>query len=412
MSTIAMILAGGEGRRLLPLTAERSKPAVPFGGRYRIVDFVLSNLVNSGVTRIKVLTQFKADSLIRHLSRGWQLSPILNQYIDATPAQMRKGRDWYRGTADAIYQNIDFIEREKADYVFVVGGDHIYKMDMRQKLAFHIKNNADLTVSALPYPREKAKEFGVIEATPDMRIRRFHEKPRDPQLMPGSSDMSFVSMGNYIFSKKALVQIIKEDAAKDTEHDFGKNIISSMLDRYNVFAYDFSNNVVPGAEERERGYWRDVGNLDQYWEASMDLVNVTPVFNLYNDKWPISCYYPPAPPAKFVFADIGGRAGIATDSLISEGSIISGGRVNRCVLSPHCRINSYAHVEESVLMEGVTVGRNTKIRRAIIDKHVHVPSDITIGYNRIADEKRFSVTESGITVVAKGACIERGDCPV
>lgn len=402
-----MILAGGEGKRLYPLTKDRSKPSVPFGGRYRIIDFVLSNFVNSGFTKIKVLTQFKSDSLNRHLARGWQLSSIIDQYIDPVPAQMRTGRDWYRGTADAIFQNMHIVEDENPDFVMVFGGDHIYRMDVSQMLRGHIENAADLTVAAIPHPREKASDFGIIQIDEQWRIDRFLEKPKDPPPIPGMPGHSLVSMGNYIFSRRALEEAIIEDAKKNTEHDFGKNVIVSMLRDYKVYAYDFNSNDVPGMTEKERGYWRDVGSLDQYWEASMDLVSVSPVFNLYNQQWPIRCHYPPAPPAKFVFADIGRRAGMATDSLVAEGCIISGGRINRTILSPNCRINSYSRVDESVLMEGVTVGRHCKVKKAIIDKYVNIPEGVEIGYDLDKDRKKFHVTKNGIVVIPKGAHIPR-----
>lgn len=402
-----MILAGGEGRRLYPLTRDRSKPAVPFGGRYRIIDFVLSNFVNSGLSKIKVLTQFKSDSLNLHLSRGWQLSPVLDQYIDPVPAQMRTGKDWFKGTADAIYQNMHLIEKEHPDYICVFGGDHIYKMDVRQMLQQHIDTKADLTVSTVPYPLEKSSQFGIVEANGNWEITGFTEKPECPSPMPGNPEMALVSMGNYIFSREALVRSIEEDAHKNTEHDFGKNIITAMLDDYKVCAYDFSTNEVPGMRPEGRGYWRDVGDIDQYWEASMDLVSVSPTFNLYNDQWPIRCYYPPFPPAKFVFADMEKRVGMATDSLVSEGCIISGGKINRSILSPRCRINSYSSVSESFLMEGVEVGRHSKIKRAIIDKKVIIPPGTHIGYDLDEDRKRFHVTDSGVVVVPQGTKLEQ-----
>ncbi len=403
---LTMILAGGEGRRLYPLTRDRSKPAVPFGGRYRIIDFVLSNFINSGLAKIKVLTQFKSDSLNRHLARGWQLSPILEQYIDPVPAQMRTGRNWYKGTADAIYQNINLIKDESPEYVCVFGGDHIYKMEVGQMIRQHIDTGADLTVSAIPFPVDKSNQFGIIEVDEKWRIKGFEEKPSAPKHIPGRKDFSLVSMGNYIFSTDALIKTVEEDAQMETDHDFGKNIITSMIDEYKVYAYDFNTNEVPGMNEEERGYWRDVGDMDQYWETSQDLVNVSPVFNLYNNQWPIRCFYPPYPPAKFVFADAGKRIGMATDSLISEGCIISGGQVNRSILSPHCRVNSYAHVDESVLMEGVKIGRSAKVRRAIIDKRVTIPPNTEIGYNPEEDRKRFHVTGKGIVVIPKGATFD------
>ena len=402
-----MILAGGEGKRLYPLTKDRSKPAVSFGGRYRIIDFVLSNFVNSGLTKIKVLTQFKSDSLNRHLARGWQLSPMIDQYIDPVPAQMRTGKDWYRGTADAIYQNMNLIRDEDPDIVCVFGGDHVYKMDIRQMLNYHLQKKADLTVSALQYPREKSSEFGIVEIDSNWRITGFAEKPSNPRPIPGDPKSSLVSMGNYIFNAKALMNVLEEDAACNSEHDFGKNIIISMIGSHRVYAYDFLANNVPGYTEAERGYWRDVGTLDQYWEASMDLCSVSPVLNMYNELWPImSVYRYGAPPAKFVFATEGKRIGMATDSLVSEGCVVSGGKLHRCVLSPWVRVNSYSTVEESVLMDGVEVGRYAKIRRAIIDKNVTIPSEAVIGYDLEKDKERFHVTENGIVVIPKGMVIE------
>lgn len=401
--TLAMILAGGEGRRLYPLTAERSKPAVPFGGRYRIIDFVLSNFLNAGFARIKVITQFMSDSLNRHLARSWPLSPLMNHYIDPIPAQMRTGKEWYRGTADAIFQNLHAIKNEDPDHVFVFGGDHIYRMDVGQMLDYHAKKGAAVTVAAIPFDRRKAAHtFGVIEVDDQWRIVGFEEKPENPKPMPGRPDRCLVSMGNYLFETATLVREVTEDAPRETAHDFGHNIITGLIDTGNVFAYDFSTNEWPGMEPQERGYWRDVGDLDQYWETSMDLVSVSPVFNLYNPQWPILGFHPPAPPAKFVFADLGKRAGLATDSLVSEGCIISGGRIDRSLLSPHVRINSYASVEESILMDDVTVGRNARLKKVIVDKGVDIPEGTVIGYDRADDRERFHVTEGGVVVVPKG----------
>ncbi|VAX25669.1 Glucose-1-phosphate adenylyltransferase [hydrothermal vent metagenome] len=406
MRLLTMILAGGEGKRLYPLTKDRSKPAVPFGGRYRIIDFVLSNFINSGFAKIKILTQFKSDSLNRHVSAGWRLSPILDQYIDLVPAQMRTGRDWYKGTADAIYQNMHLIEDDNPDYICVFGGDHIYKMDISQMLKYHIDKKADLTVSAIAYPLEKAKQFGVMEIDTDSRVTNFVEKSPNPKPIPSRPDYALVSMGNYIFSREALDKAVCDDATKNTEHDFGKNIVRAMIGAHNVFAYDFDTNEPPGMTEDERGYWRDVGDIDQYWETSMDLVSVSPRFNLYNQQWPIRCHYHPYPPAKFVFAEIGKRAGIATDSMVSEGCIISGGSITRTILSPHCRINSYSEVTESVLMEGVEIGRNARIRRAIIDKNVKAPEGMEIGFDLESDRKKFHVSKRGIVVVPKGTTFQ------
>jgi glucose-1-phosphate adenylyltransferase len=405
---LVMIMAGGEGTRLYPLTKERAKPAVPFGGRYRIIDFVLSNFINSGFFRLKVLTQFKSESLNRHLSLAWRLSPKLDQYIDPVPAQMRTGRDWYKGTADAIYQNINLIKDVNPEYVCVFGGDHVYKMDVRQMLNYHIKKGAELTVSAIPKAAHEASSFGIIEVDREWRIKGFEEKPKKPKHIPGRPNMALVSMGNYIFNTSVLLKVVTADAKKkDSKHDFGRDIIPSIRKKRRLFAYDFEKNKVPGMTPAEKGYWMDVGSLDAYWQASMDLVAVSPVFNLYNNEWPIRTYYHPCPPAKFVFADKEReRVGIATDSIVSEGCIISGGQINRSILSPQVRINSYSYVTESILMEGVNVGRHAKIKRAIIDKYVDIPQGMEIGYNIKEDKKRFYVTESGIVVVPKEAVLK------
>ena len=409
MKILSMILAGGQGERLRPLTNDRAKPAVPFGGRYRIIDFVLSNFINSNLLNIKILTQFKSDSLNRHLTRGWQLAPQLGFYIDQVPAQMRTGGRWYHGTADAIYQNLNLIRDENPDYVCVFGGDHVYSMDVRQMLGYHIGKNAECTVAAIPMDKEESKSFGVIQVDEDWRITGFQEKPREPVTIPGDPDKILASMGNYIFNRDALVDWLTEDASRESAHDFGKDILPGRFETNKLYVYDFSLNSVPGQEENEIGYWRDVGSLDDYFKASMELVDVSPTFNLYNEKWPLRTFNPAHPPAKFVFADKKNkRFGIATDSLVSEGCIISGGRIHRCVLSPSVRINSFCHVEESILMEGVTVGRHCRIRRAIIDKYVNIPPDTKIGYDLDKDRKRFHVTESGIVVISKKAVIPEG----
>ncbi|MEK6590559.1 MAG: glucose-1-phosphate adenylyltransferase [Nitrospinota bacterium] len=406
---LAMILAGGEGKRLYPLTKERAKPAVPFGGRYRIIDFVLSNFVNSGFYQIKVLTQFKSESLNRHLSLAWRLSPKLDQYIDSVPAQMRTGRDWYKGTADAIYQNINLIRDVHPQYVCVFGGDHVYKMDVRQMLNYHIRNKAELTVSVISKPINEASTFGVIEVDREWRIKGFEEKPKNPKPIPGRPDMALISMGNYIFNTDTLLEEVTADSErKDSTHDFGRDIIPNIRKKRRLFAYDFAKNRIPGMTPAEKGYWMDVGSIDAYWQASMDLVAVSPIFNLYNEEWPIRTYYYPSPPAKFVFADKeSDRVGIATDSMVSEGCIISGGQINRSILSPQVRINSFSYVTESILMEGVNVGRQAKIKRAIIDKFVNIPPETEIGYNIKEDKKRFYVTESGIVVVPKESILKR-----
>jgi glucose-1-phosphate adenylyltransferase len=361
--TLAMILAGGEGRRLAPLTQERAKPAVPFAGRYRIIDFVLSNFANSGVLRMKVLTQYKSDSLNTHISRAWRLSHMLGQFVEPVPAQQRTGPEWYRGSADAIYQNLNLVTDEEPDYV-----------------------------------------FGIITADEKGRMVDFQEKPKNPKPMLGNPRACLVSMGNYLFTTEALVREIVKDAGKESAHDFGKSIIAEMFRRSKVSVYDFATNKVPLQGPNETGYWRDVGDLDVYYEANMDLVSVDPKLSLYNERWPI--YTAPmstAAPAKFVFAnEEEKRVGRATDSLVSEGCIVSGGRVDRSVLSPNVRINSYAEISESILFEGVKVGRHARIRRAIIDKNVEIPSGLQIGYDPQEDKKRFFVSDKGIVVVPKG----------
>jgi glucose-1-phosphate adenylyltransferase len=405
---LSIVLAGGQGERLRPLTNERAKPAVPFGGHYRIIDFALSNLINSGLTRIKVLTQFKADSLLRHLKHGWYLPPMLDQFIDPVPAQMRTGNSWYKGSADAVFQNLHHIENSNADTVCVFGGDHIYRMDVRQMLDFHEDNGADVTVAAIPQPLSMASSFGIITADERWNMVDFQEKPSKPEPMPGDSSHALCSMGMYIFKAGVLSEALRQDAKnEDSAHDFGKNIIPSLFKRVKVMVYNFFDNKVPGMTPSERGYWRDVGSIDQYWQSSMDLVSVTPVFNLYNNRWPIHTARDSNPPAKFVFADeASDRVGMATDSLVCDGVIISGGRINRSILSPNVRINSYSFVDESILFDNVNVGRYSKIRRAIIDKDVVIPPNSIIGYDLKKDRKRFYVSPEGIIVIPKRAIIE------
>ena len=402
---LAMILAGGEGRRLDPLTRERAKPAVPFGGRYRIIDFVLSNFANSGLLKMKVLVQYKSESLNTHVQRGWRLTSLLDQYVEIVPAQMRVGPKWFEGSADAIYQNLNIITDEEPEYTFVFGADHVYRMDVQQMLDFHKSTRADLTVAAIPIPIEEAEDFGIIEVDTEGRMIGFTEKPKSgAKCIPGDPTRCLASMGNYLFTTDILVQEIVRDAGDPASvHDFGKSIVASMYERKRVYVYDFATNVVPGQSERERGYWRDVGSLDAYYQANMDLVEVDPVFSLYNERWPIFTVRYTIPPVKFVFAnEAEGRVGKATDSLISEGCIISGGQVNRSILSPRVRINSYAQVEDSLIFENVNIGRHCRIRRAIIDKHVDIPAGTSIGYDLEEDRKRFHVTETGIVVIPKG----------
>ena len=404
--TLVMILAGGEGKRLHPLTQDRAKPAVPFGGRYRIIDFVLNNFINSGFFKIKVLTQYKSDSLNKHIAKGWQLSPFLNQYVDLVPAQMRTGGSWYTGTADAVYQNIFHIHDENPDFVCVFGGDTIYKMDVYQMLKYHKTKEADLTISAIPIPIEEAHEFGIIEVDENWRLTGFIEKPQTkPKAMPNNPNMCLASMGNYIFNKDILLNALEEDAKiKESNHDFGTNVIPMLLKQgKKVFIYNFCENTFPGMTEQEKGYWRDVGCIDAYWQANMDLLDYKPELNLYSKEWPLRTFNYNYPPAKFVWEE-NDRIGMATNSMVSEGCIVSGGTISRCVLSPEVRINSYSSVSDSILMENVNVGRYSIIRKAIIDKNVDIPPNTRIGVNKEADLARgFYVSEGGVTVVPKNA---------
>jgi glucose-1-phosphate adenylyltransferase len=409
-NVLAMILAGGEGTRLSPLTLDRAKPAVPFGGRFRIIDFALNNFVNSGFYKIKVLTQFKSDSLNVHLSKAWRLSPTLHQYVDAVPPQMRTGKHWYRGTADAVYQNLNLIFDEEPDYVCVFGGDHIYRMDVQQMLDFHIEVKADVSIAAVPVPISESRHFGIIEVDPEWRVVGFEEKPLRGKPIPSNPEYVLASMGNYIFNRDILIKELEQDAIlQDSAHDFGKNILTKLHLHFRVFAYNFHNNLIPGVEVKERAYWRDVGTLDSYYLANMDLIAVDPVFNLYNYRWPLRTVHYDYPAAKFVFADFDkDRAGFATDSMISEGCIISGGRVNRSILSPKVMIHSYSLVEDSILMWGVDIGRYAKIRKAIIDKGVKVPKGCAIGYDSKEDlERGFTISDQGVVVVPKGTVISQ-----
>ena len=405
---LVMILAGGEGKRLYPLTKDRAKPAVPFGGRYRIIDFVLNNFINSGFFKINVLTQYKSDSLNKHITRGWALSPFLNQYVDLAPAQMRTGSDWYRGTADAIYQNVFHITDEDPDYVCIFGGDHIYKMDVSQMLDYHKEKGADLSISAIPIPISEAHEFGIIEVDDDWRLINFVEKPKEkPKSIPGNPDMCLASMGNYIFNKDVLLDALNRDEEiKESSHDFGKNVIPMLLrDGKKIYIYNFNDNSFPGMTDTERGYWRDVGSIDAYWQTNMDLLAYDPELNLYSQDWPLRTFNYNYPPAKFIWEE-GERVGMATNSMVSEGCVVSGGGLSRCVLSPKVKVNSYSQISESILMENVEIGRHSKIKKAIIDKNVIVPPNTRIGFNHEEDIKRgFHVSPNGVTVVPKGAIL-------
>lgn len=402
--TLVMVLAGGRGARLMPLTVDRAKPAVPFGGRYRLIDFVLSNLVNSGLFQIVVLTQYMSQSLTRHLSRAWRLSRALDQFVEPVPAQQRTGLDWYKGSADAIFQNLNVIDDESPEHVAVFGADHIYKMNVAHMLDEHVASGAEMTIAAIPVPISEAHQFGIIEVDALGRMIGFDEKPRHPRAMPGRPDMALASMGNYIFRRKVLVDRIVEDAHReDTTHDFGKDVIPRMLaEGSHIQVYDFSQNPVPGMSLAERGYWRDVGTIDSYYQASMDLIAVSPVMNLYNRDWPIRTDFRNHPPAKFVHADLD-RVGMATESLVCEGCIISGGQISKSLLSPMVRVNSFSTVEGCILLDGVNIGRRVVVKNAIIDKGVEVPPGTWIGVDPVADAARgFTVTDSGLVVVPKG----------
>jgi glucose-1-phosphate adenylyltransferase len=394
---LAMILAGGRGERLYPLTKDRAKPAVPFGAIYRIIDFTLSNCLNSDIRHIFALTQYKSISLHRHIQLGWNiLSAPLGEFIGVIPAQQRIDEHWYQGTADAIFQNIYSLQQERPDLILILAGDHVYKMDYRKMIAFHLEREADLTVAAIRMDRKSSKEFGVIEVDKDWRIIGFQEKPEEPKTIPGDSEGILASMGVYVFNTEILVRRLIEDARSDSSHDFGKDIIPAMIQKDRVSAFDFRHGDPGGT-----GYWRDVGTIDAYFEANMDLISVVPQLNLYDPQWPIITYQTPNPPAKTVLVEEG-RMGIALNSIISNGCIISGGSVKRSILSPRVMIHSYADIEDSILMEGVDVGRHAKIRRAIIDKDIFIPQRMEIGYHLDEDAKRFTVTESGIVVVPKG----------
>jgi len=396
MKVLAIILAGGRGERLYPLTRDRAKPAVPFGGIYRIIDFTLSNCINSGIRHIYALTQYKSISLHRHIQLGWStLSAPLGEFVEVIPAQQRIDEQWYQGTADAIYQNMYTLQEERPDLLLILSGDHIYKMDYRKMIAFHVEKKADLTVATLRMDRSLSREFGVIEADGDWRIVGFQEKPEEPRTLPGDPQGILASMGVYVFNIEILVRRLIDDARSDSSHDFGKDIIPAMIQKDRVFAFDFREGDRGGT-----GYWRDVGTLDAYFEANMDLVSLTPQLNLYDPQWPILTYQPPYPPAKTVHAEEG-RTGTVINSIISNGCIISGGSVKRSVFSPRVRVHSYVDIEDSILLDGVDVGRHAKIRRAIIDKEVHIPEGTKIGYGLEEDAKRFTVNPSGIVVVPK-----------
>jgi glucose-1-phosphate adenylyltransferase len=401
LRVLAFVLAGGKGTRLYPLTKERAKPAVPFGGRYRIIDFVLSNLINSGIYSTYVLIQFKSQSLLQHIRDGWEATGLLRQhFIIPVPAQMRTAQeDWYRGTADAIYQNINLIEQADPHIVVIFGADHIYRMNIRDMIQFHVDRRSQATIAAIPVEKELAREFGVIEADENGSIVGFHEKNPEAPTMPGDSERVFASMGNYVFSTGLLLRELYADAANpNSSHDFGKDILPGLIGRTEMFAYDFQSNRIPGDPPSQLAYWRDVGTIDAYYDASMDLRNVTPALNLYNRQWPLRTAGYSDAPAKFIF-DEEGRRGMAIDSIVAGGSILSGGTVKGSVLGRGVKVHSGASIEDSIVFDNCDIGRRAKVRRAILDKNVRVPEDATIGYDLERDRQWFHVTESGIVVV-------------
>jgi glucose-1-phosphate adenylyltransferase len=403
----AIVLAGGEGKRLMPLTADRAKPAVPFGGNYRLIDFALSNLVNAGFFQIAVLTQYKSHSLDRHIATAWRLSPLLGNYVAPVPAQMRRGPQWFAGSADAIYQSLNLIYDARPDYVCVFGADHIYRMDPSQMLEHHIESGAGATVAAIRAPLAQAHEFGVIETDESgVCISAFREKPTDATGLPDAPDKVYASMGNYIFTTRALIEAVTTDAAaKNSKHDMGGNIVPMMVEEGEASVYDFTLNKVPGATDRDRNYWRDVGSLDSYYDAHMDLISLHPEFNLYNYEWPILTWQDPLAPAKFVH-DSEGRVGHALNSMVCAGAVISGGEVRRSVVSPGVRVNSYAQVEGCVLMHGVRVSRHAVVRNAIVDKDVVIPEGAKIGVDLELDRQRFRVSDGGIVAIGKGQKVQ------
>ena len=399
---LGIVLAGGEGKRLMPLTADRAKPAVPFGGSYRLIDFVLSNLVNGDIDRICVLTQYKSHSLDRHISMTWRMSTMLGRYVTPVPAQQRLGPRWYQGSADAIYQSLNLVYDETPDYVVVFGADHVYRMDPRQMIDAHIASGAGITVAGIRVPRSGASGFGIIQTSDGRRIDAFLEKPAEPPGLPDDPDSSFASMGNYVFSTDVLLEALRVDAGDEgSVHDMGGNIVPLLVERERAWVYDFAANDVPGSTDRDRGYWRDVGTLDTYHESHMDLVSINPLFNLYNREWPILTTHPQLPGAKIV------EGGEAHESIVTNGCIIAGSLVDHAVLSPGVEVRQAAKISRSVLMHGVRVEPEALVRDAILDKNVVVPKGSTVGVDKDADRERgYVVSANGITVVGKGVRID------
>lgn len=403
-----MVLAGGEGKRLMPMTADRAKPAVPFAGSYRLIDFALSNLINSGLRRIVVLTQYKSHSLDRHVSQTWRMSPLLGAYVASVPAQQRLGKRWYTGSADAILQSMNALSDERPDYVVVVGADHVYRMDFDQMLQSHIDSGMEATVAAIRQPISLATQFGVIEVDQQnpLKIDKFREKPSDPQPVPGDPTQALVSMGNYIFNAQSLIEAIELDGQnEESTHDMGGDIIPYFVAKGSAGAYDFTYNEIPGATARDKSYWRDVGTIESYYEAHMDLISTMPIFNLYNADWPVYNQQINLPPAKFIH-DSEGNQGRTNDSIVSLGVVVSGGIVERSVLSPNVRVSSRSLITDAVLLDNVQIGRDCTIRKAILDKDVVVADGASVGVNRERDlERGLTVSETGIVVVPKGMLV-------